>query len=258
MTDEKFILKFLNKNYVVVLDDIDVKVKEKDTTKTFSFDYFIAHRFNLIVGNYLIDLDKTSKDVVVEWFKDKKIELVKDLFDYLSNMDTKFGAIQTLTTTLKKFKRKKQYSEKFVIGYFHSYYNDSVIKPRLLEYIGKYENGLNCKEFSENFDNQLSLDTPKQQEFARDFLYDWYCKTIIGEKVNEFFSQLVITMGPRNWVVTWIGHGQLTKEKMYRYFPNEPEIILRFISESYDKWYEEAVITASKRYINSNSGFLVA
>ena len=49
------------------------------------------------------------------------------------------------------------------------------------------------KEFYEKFDNQLSLDTPKQQDFARDFLYDWYCKTIIGEKVNEFFSQLVKT-----------------------------------------------------------------
>ena len=173
----------------------------------------------------------------------------------LRNMDTKFGAAETLKITLKKFKRKKEYSEGFITGYFHSYYNEYVIKPRLLEYIDKYENGLGSKALSEKFDNQLSLDTPKQQEFARDFLYDWYCKTVIGERVNDFFNQLVVTMGPRNWVVTWIGHGQLTREKMYSYFPNESEVILRFIEDSYDRWYDEAVIAASERYISSNSGF---
>ena len=105
MTDEKFLLKFLNKNYTVVLEDIEVKVKEKDTTKSFSFDYFIVHRFNLIIGRYRINDELISTDIVVQWFKDKKIELTKHLFDYLSNTlaNNINLKLETLTNNKSKF-----------------------------------------------------------------------------------------------------------------------------------------------------------
>ena len=66
----------------------------------------------------------------------------------LRNMDTKFGAAETLKITLKKFKRKKEYSEGFITGYFHSYYNEYVITQSVGNVndmkIGKDEKGKPC------------------------------------------------------------------------------------------------------------------
>jgi hypothetical protein len=39
MTDEKFIVKFLNKNYTVMLDNVDIMVVEKDTKQKLKFDF---------------------------------------------------------------------------------------------------------------------------------------------------------------------------------------------------------------------------
>jgi hypothetical protein len=69
----------------------------------------------------------------------------------------------------------------------------------------------------------------------------------MGEKVKNILSELVITLGSRNWVVTWIGHGQLCKERFLDIFKGEDGYHHKFILDMYDKWFEEAVIHASDR-----------
>jgi hypothetical protein len=254
MTDEKFIVKFLNRNYTVMLDNIDIMVVEKDTKQKLKFDFFITHRFNVIIGNYYID-DKTSSfDIVKGWYLKLKEKLTQDLYDYLNSVGDKYGATNGLQVMLKHFNRKKQYSPDFITAYFHSYYNEYIIRPRVERYIKNYQSGVKYKELSEKFDTQLSLDTYKQVEHAKTLLYEWYSKNVIQNKIQEFFQELVITMGTRNWVVTWIGRGPLTKEKMQNYFIGETEIIYEFIEKAYDDWYSEAVVAASERYISKNSG----
>lgn len=257
MTDEKFIVNFLNRHYSVILDNVDVMVTENETKYKYRFDYFVTHRFNVIIGNYYIDDNRSSFDVVKGWYLGLKEKLTKDLFDYLQNNSSKYSATEGLNVILKKFGNKNKYSVDFITGYFHSYYNEFVIGPRVEKYLKNYKSGVKYQELSENFDKQLSLDTYKQVEYAKELLYKWYSKNIINNKVNEFFQELVITMGPRNWVVSWIGHGLLTKEKMHKYFIGESEIIYEFIENAYDEWYANAVVAASERYISSNSGFLI-
>jgi hypothetical protein len=255
MTDEKFIENFLNRHYSVILDNLDVMVTENDTKHKYRFDFFVTHRFNVIIGNYYIDDKRSSFDVVRAWFLSLKEKLTQDLYDYLQVNGSKYSATAGLKVILKKFGNKNKYSEDFITGYFHSYYNEYVIAPRVEKYLKNYQSGIKYQELSENFDKELSLDTYKQVEYAKDLLYKWYSENVINDKVKEFFKELVITMGPRNWVVSWIGHGPLTKEKMHKYFIGESEIIYEFIENAYDEWYAEAVVLASERYISSNSGF---
>jgi hypothetical protein len=255
MTEEKFIVKFLNRHYNVKLDNLDVMVVEKETKNKYRFDFFVTHRFNVIIGNYYIDDKRSSFDVVKSWFLGLKEKLTQDLYDYLQINCYKYSATSGLNVILKKFGNKNKYSVEFITAYFHSYYNEYVIAPRVEKYLKNYQSGVKYKELSENFDKELSLDTYKQVEYAKELLYKWYSENVINDKVKEFFQELVITMGPRNWVVTWIGHGPLTKEKMHKYFIGESEIIYEFIENAYDEWYSEAVVAASERYISSNSGF---
>lgn len=255
MTDEKFIVKFLNRHYSVILDNLDVMVVEEETKNKYRFDYFVTHRFNVIIGNYYIDDKRSSFDIARGWFLDFKEKLTKDLFDYLKDYGYKYSATEGLHKILKKFGNKNKYSDDFITSYFHSYYNEYIIGPRVEKYLKNYQSGIKYQELSENFDKELSLDTYKQVEYAKDLLYKWYSQNVINDKVQEFFRELVITMGPRNWLVTWIGHGPLTKEKMHKYFIGESEIIYEFIENAYDEWYANAVVAASERYISSNSGF---
>jgi len=64
-------------------------------------------------------------------------------------------------------------------------------------------------------------------------------------------SQLVITLGARNWVVTWIGHGPLSKATLLKNFMSESEVHHNFILDMYDKWYEDAVMQASERVMRN-------
>lgn len=257
MTDEKFINKFLEKTYYVKIDGVSINVCEKDSHNSFSWDVFMIYHFSTIFGNYKVDSERTSTDVVSYWFKQKQITLLNDLIKELDKinleMGVKIGAADLLKSLLTKFKRKHTYSENFIITQFHQYYNEKILLPRLIEYIDSYKEGIFSKEFHDNFKNKLNLDTIKQHEYAKDFLYNWYSDQVIGDKVRDLFSEFVITMGPRNWIVTWIGQGILDKNKLLKYFKNESEEILEYIVTAYDKWYEEAVITASERIMFNNS-----
>lgn len=83
---------------------------------------------------------------------------------------------------------------------------------------------------------------------------NWYKDTIIDEKINDLLSQLVVTLGPRNWKVTWIGHGELTRPKIESVFGNQSPSIYEYIMKRYDVWYDSAVEKASDRLISSNYG----
>ncbi len=83
--------------------------------------------------------------------------------------------------------------------------------------------------------------------FAKQYLNNWYAESIIGEKIKDLLSQLVLTLGQRNWVVTWIGHGPFSKRRLLETFINESSYHHDYILNMYDKWYEDAVIEASEK-----------
>jgi hypothetical protein len=77
-----------------------------------------------------------------------------------------------------------------------------------------------------------------------------YATRFLNDHVDEFLRQLVITMGKTNWRVTWIGHGELTKDKVLSYFMKEDKYHEKYIMKKYNDWYDQAVIEASNRYMN--------
>ena len=103
----------------------------------------------------------------------------------------------------------------------------------------------------DDFQDEFILEHQQLITFAKEYLNNWYSETVIGGKIKDMLSQLVITLGPRNWVVTWIGHGPLSKATLLKNFITESEFHHQFILNMYDKWYEEAVMEASDRVIRN-------
>jgi hypothetical protein len=103
----------------------------------------------------------------------------------------------------------------------------------------------------EDYQDEFILEHYQLIKYAKDDLNNWYAEKVIGGKVRDFLNQLVITLGPRNWIVTWIGHGPVSRAKILNNFINEGEFHHKFIIDMYDKWYEEAVIYASDKMMRT-------
>lgn len=81
---------------------------------------------------------------------------------------------------------------------------------------------------------------------------------MLKEKVDDFLSQLVITLGRTNWLVTWIGHGQLTTIKLKEFFKKETDFQYRYAIGLYEEWYEQKIIDKSSQLMESAEGRYLA
>ena len=95
--------------------------------------------------------------------------------------------------------------------------------------------------------DKLEFDTEKARDYAFSYINDWYSDEILGQQITELFREFVITLGERNWKITWIGHGPVTKEKIEAHFKDETDFQKKLIMMKFNQWYEEAVIDASER-----------
>lgn len=252
MTDEKLILNFLDKNYDVKTDRQSFFFFDKSDEKTFAPRDFNLH-FLKIFGDFNIDNDNTSTTILQSWFSSKKRILTKVLYDVFDNLDNAEPSQKNLTEVLKTCKEKyeNQYHEDFITSFFLDYYKDKIITPKLDNHIKLFKAELGSKRLVDDFQDEFILEHQQLITFAKEYLNNWYSETVIGGKIKDMLSQLVITLGPRNWVVTWIGHGPLSKATLLKNFITESEFHHQFILNMYDKWYEEAVMEASDRVIRN-------
>jgi hypothetical protein len=91
-------------------------------------------------------------------------------------------------------------------------------------------------------------------DIAREYLLKWYKDTVIDEKIDDLLSQLIITLGPRNWKVIWIGHGELNRPKIESIFGSQSPSIYSYIIKRYDEWYDSAIQIAAENLISKNFG----
>jgi hypothetical protein len=252
MTDEKLILNFLDKNYDVKTDRQSFIFFDKSDEKTFKPRDFNSH-FLKIFGDFNIDNDNTSTTILQSWFSLKKRILTKVLYDVFDSLDNAERSQKQLSEVLKicTEKYKYQYHEDFITSLFLEYYKDKFITPKLDKYIKGFNSDLGSKKLIGDFQDEFILEHHQLITYAKEYLNNWYSETVIGGKVNDLLSQLVITLGPRNWVVTWIGHGPLSRATLLKTFINESKFHNQFILDMYDKWYEEAVISASERVMRN-------
>ena len=254
MTDEKLILNFLEKNYDVKTDRQSFIFFDRSDEKTFSPRDFNIH-FLKIFSDFNIDNDNKSTTILQSWFSSKKRILTKVLYDVFDTLESSERSQKQLSEVLKTCteKYKFQYHEDFITSLFLDYYKDKHITPKLDKYIKGFNSELGSKRLIDDFQDEFILEHHQLITYAKEYLNKWYSDTVIGGKVRDLLSQLVITLGPRNWVVTWVGHGPISKATLLKNFIVESDFHHQFILDMYEKWYEEAVMEASDRVMRNST-----
>jgi len=134
MTDKEFIYDYLENNYTVIIDGFGLLFKDKILNKSFYTDDFELNLFK-IIGSWETDEGNTSFELVQEWYKDKKNELVKDLNDYLNDCIFELGIRDWSVTKpdgteikakflIEKFEEK--YSKEFITHFYGEWYSEKV------------------------------------------------------------------------------------------------------------------------------------
>jgi hypothetical protein len=252
MTDEKLIHNFLDKNYYVRTSETYFVVCERDSYKTLNISEITAI-VKKIFGDFTSVDDETSIELYNKWFNLHKRLSTKKISDFVDNLDFEMGSGFLLNKVQTKFKKNEKFTSEFIENYFNDIYIEKALTPKLANIIKEFNVHHNSNDLLKPFTEELKFETIKINQYAMNHLNKWYAETIVGEKVNDILNQLVITLGPRNWIVTWIGHGKLTREKLLKDFILEDEYHHKHILRMYDKWYETAVIEASERVLNRNN-----
>lgn len=252
MTDEKLIHDFLDKNYYVKTDELYFVICERGTYKTLSISEF-TKIIKTIFGDFISIDNESSIEIYYKWFNLNKRIVTKKISDFMDKLDFKKGSSFLLKKVQTKFKKNEMFTSEFIENYFTDVYIEKALIPKLDTIINEFNIHHNSNELLKPFTEQLKFETIKINQYAMNHLNKWYAETIVGEKVNEILNQLVITLGPRNWIVTWIGHGKLSREKLLKDFILEDEYHHKHILRMYDKWYENAVIEASERVLQRNN-----
>lgn len=255
MTDKKIVLNFINRNYAVQLSDKFI-IYDKVDKNMISVESFYVE-IGIILGDFGKGENNTI-NIVRNWFSEQKALLVKDLDSFMKKTDLTKGFEIVSKKIFKKFSDTTKYNKGFVLEYFSDYYNETILIPKLelhVEYLRNIQtNKLSFDKTIADFENQLKFEGFKQQEFVREYLLKWYKDTVIDEKIDDLFSQLVITLGSRNWKVTWVGHGELNRPKIESIFGNQSPSIYSYIMKRYDEWYDTAISIAAEKLISENFG----
>ena len=231
MNDVIFINQYLDKNYTIITNNIGYLVKDIIDDKSMSFLDF-KKVFLKIFGDFgLCENSSTSVVILNSWFNNKKRILSK---------------IKTICDSDYKY----EFHHEFITNVFIEYYKDKHMLHKLENYVSTFDTNFGSIKMMNDFQDEFILEHEKIISFAKEYLNNWYSETVIGSKVKDLLSQLVLTLGSRNWVVTWIGHGPFSKRILLEKFINENAYHHNYILTMYDKWYEDAVIEASEKAMN--------
>lgn len=309
MTDNDYIIKFLDKTYDVRNGALDFYLVDKeqgeDEPSSFSTNTISPVNFGPIFydlfGKYTTSDGEDSIEIFNRWFDAKKKLLLTDFFNYLDNIDDSIGGDNNLDNILDYF-ADSSLSDSFISMQFIQFYNRKFMNQKISDYIEKIDinkgyqyylhdirvffykdhrcfnvtifkkfdfgyrhmlnkmmdkylstvpEDINSVDMFNHFKYRLQLDGVDMMEYIHRYLNDWYLNNKLYDKVDYFLSQLVITLGSSNWVVTWVGHGVFTKEKILNYFTNEDKYHEEYIMHRYNEWYEQAVIDKSEKIMKN-------
>ena len=251
MNEKEYILKFINKNYTVALEGDDFYITTMGVRKKMSISEFNTE-ISLIFGKNIVVEDEELFTITTSWFSELCNELVKDLTDFIASLDYNLGSVKALEETIKYFKGEKSntfsdtFITKIIVNQFQCY-----LLPKLTEYLTEDKiikgSRLILLDFMDEY--HCSHHIEPVQNFISNHIMEWYGDNLVLAKVNDLLSQLVITLGTRNWVVTWIGHGPLSKAAFLKQFSGELEVFEKYILKRFDEWYGDEVINSSERLL---------
>lgn len=242
-TEEEYIEEYITRSYEVITMATSFGISDKVGKKTFTLDSFKKEIEQILMS--------ASFPVIDIWYERESKELVTDLDIYFKTIDfSSDNSLVILNNLIRHFdlseKTKGKYNTGFIKSYFYEYHKIKNINPRLNDYVKNINN-------SNEIVNIIADDLEYEPSFIRDYvltyLNDWYCQSILGEKIQDLFRQFVVTLGKQNWKVTWVGHGEVTREKIKQHFPDESEPILKIIFEKYSNWYQEEITDSCERML---------
>ncbi len=149
----------------------------------------------------------------------------------------------------EKFADDLLYFRNKMTSRFNDYFNKVLVIPILDKYILSLEENIDSEKVINGLHRKLQLNGKFYSDFALNYVNNWYANTVVGVKMQDLLSQLVITPSGYDWRVTWIGHGKADKERIVGEFKTENGYQHIFLGGMYDEWYDEAVVRASEKLI---------
>jgi hypothetical protein len=172
--------------------------------------------------------------------------------DFLESMDLSHGSIFLCNDLVNTMMGDLENYHGYIVNTFDNYYRKNHLDKVIKDYIKTLNTNMNSQFIVDNF-KQLAIEISTHYDYCIDKVNEWYGEVVLKDKIDDLLSQLIITLGNRNWVVRWIGHGILTEDKLCESF-REHNYHKSYILKKYDEWYSTAVIAASEREVLKNKG----
>lgn len=188
--------------------------------------------------------------LIIAYYKDNV--LPGKLNKFLESMDLSLGSIVLSQQLVNTMMGDLENYHNHIVNEFDTYYRENHLDSIIKGYIKTLNTHMNSQYIVDNF-KQLSLEVEHHYDYCIDKINEWYGEVALTDKVDDLLSQLIITLGKRNWEVRWIGHGLLDENKLCEYL-REHNYHKSYILKKYDEWYSYAVIAASEREVFKNNG----
>lgn len=176
--------------------------------------------------------------------------LVHRLDKYLAEMDLTLDSNFSHIGYYDAFKDELVYYKSQMNLKFNDFYCDKVVMPILDDYIKTLQDKMDSGTLIDNLTTKLELSGKFYSEYAINYVNKWYSNTVVGVKMKDLLSQLVITPVKNDWRVTLVGHGKVDRNTILSHFKQENGYQHIFLTGMYDEWYAEEVVNASERLAN--------
>ena len=242
MTDEHLVKSFLDKNYSLKASSVSYYITEKQSEKEFSKDSF-NYEITSVFGN-ISDLEIYFE----EWFDNKKVELLKEIYDEFALLDFKKRSVQ-LMGFLSELELNKKYDRPFVIQIFEDYYFNYVLKDKVKNFIEETfeDKKTSSSDLIRLASPILTEETPSIIEKAEAMINEWYFENVFSKKIDFFFKEAKLVLGPTNWTVIHPYYGKLKTDKLSKHFPEETIYQTSVLNKQYDDWYNEKIFEVSEK-----------
>ncbi len=171
--------------------------------------------------------------------------IIPNTVDHFDKLDWNRNIVYLLDTLYKKHSKDTSHHNHLITLALKSYYKNNILKTKIDNRIREINALTEVKVFDKDFIEQYSNHNIKS-------LFDeWYFDNMLGYKVKDFISQLVVTLGKFNWVVTWIGHGEVTEATLRTVFKDEGSIYFSMAKRYYEQWYDKAIIERSEKLMKN-------
>ena len=222
---------YLEDLYEIKFGDKGFIIKELYNDRKWSNKRLIYLDVTLVFSRFVTKEGLSTEDLCDIWYYSKVTDLINKLpIEGLSDLKCE---------DIKKMIIRDGYDallEKIANNYIES-----------INYEPKNSKELILKlSFNDMFDSDGINDVPR--DISR-ILEKWYFDKYVLEHLTQLLRQLVVTLGPTDWKVTWIGHGPYTLESLRMEFDmdNETGSINNKILNHYDEWFDEMKIHSTEK-----------